>query len=199
MGTCSTECLVALNDQTCPQPALRSVEQPVAAGEGVFLSRVKIANRQERRATWQVWYDMLSRCFKTGNHSYHNYGKRGITVCDRWVNSFEAFLQDMGKRPSPAHSIDRIDNDGNYEPDNCRWATLDEQARNNRRNNLLTLNGKTMCITDWAAFIGIDRTTLRDRLKTHSVEDALRMPRRLRGQRGKGISQKVASEVKGNG
>lgn len=87
-----------------------------------------------------IWRAMKQRCSSPRCKSYHNYGGRGITVCDRWpigengMTGFECFVQDMGPKPSPEHSIDRIDNDGNYEPRNCRWATSSEQKRNQRRN-----------------------------------------------------------------
>lgn len=76
---------------------------------------------------------MLTRCFNPKATRFENYGGRGIAVCDSWRNSFEAFLADMGRKPSPAFSLDRINNDGNYEPGNCRWATASEQAFNRRR------------------------------------------------------------------
>lgn len=81
---------------------------------------------------YRTWKSMLGRCRIKTSTSYKHYGARGISVCERW-SSFENFLADMGRRPSPMHSIDRIDNDGNYEPGNCRWATTNVQSRNTRR------------------------------------------------------------------
>lgn len=88
-----------------------------------------------RSAEYGIWAGMKYRCNNPKSRIYNYYGGRGITVCDRWLHSFEAFYADMGPRPSPKHSIDRIDNDGNYEPGNCRWATQAQQAANQRRGN----------------------------------------------------------------
>lgn len=125
---------------------------------------------------YRAWIGMISRCNDPSVPCYSKYGGRGICVCQRWM-SFQHFLSDMGTRPSPQHSIDRIDNDGNYEPGNCRWATKKQQSRNIRSNRLLTLNGQTKCVSEWAEFIGIKRTTLDERLRHGwSIEDALTLP-----------------------
>ena len=112
-----------------------------------------------------IWKGLRQRCNDTSHISYHNYGGRGIKVCARWDN-FEAFLADMGPRPSPKHTIDRRENDGDYCPGNCFWATRKVQSRNKRTNRLLTHDGQTMTVTDWAAKLGIKRDTLFARLNS---------------------------------
>lgn len=85
---------------------------------------------------YRIWAHLKGRCLNEKDKDYKNYGARGIRVCDRWLHSFKAFYEDMGPRPSSKHSIDRIDNDGNYEPGNCRWATSKEQNNNKRKMKL---------------------------------------------------------------
>jgi len=107
------------------------------------------ASRGVRRSPeYEAWAAMKTRCYNPRFLGYARYGGRGITVCERWRGSFEAFLSDMGRRPSADHSIDRIDNDGNYEPRNCRWATREEQARNRVQNIFVTYLGQRMCLLD---------------------------------------------------
>jgi hypothetical protein len=95
---------------------------------------------------YRAWAQARSRCLNPKHQAYRNYGGRGITMCQRWADSFEAFLVDMGKRPSANHSIDRIDNDGHYQPGNCRWATLAEQSKN-RRTFKIKRRGKEITMT----------------------------------------------------
>ncbi len=102
---------------------------------------------------YHVWRGMIQRCTDPNTDCYDRYGGRGITVCARWRKSFEAFLGDMGKRPSSAHSVERIDNAGGYEPSNCRWATDTEQSNNRRSNHILTHRGVTGSMkTIWKRF-----------------------------------------------
>jgi hypothetical protein len=125
---------------------------------------------------------MRSKCkFPSQNH-YKNYGGRGIAVCERWENSFEDFLADMGPKPSPKHSIDRIDVNGIYEPSNCRWAASKEQANNRRTNHLIAAFGRSQTIARWSRETGIGSATIRHRLSRGlSPEDALTRPPDRRG------------------
>jgi hypothetical protein len=105
---------------------------------------------------------MRRRCRNPKDRAYRNYGGRGIKVCDRW-QTFENFLADMGEQP-PNKEIDRINNDGNYEPRNCRWATVKEQARNRRTNRFVTIKGETHTIVEWAEISGLSPERIRQRL-----------------------------------
>jgi hypothetical protein len=96
------------------------------------LGAVNRTHGLSKHPLYQIWKGMKARCYNEKNPSYHNYGGRGIKVCDRWRDSVEDFIEDLGERPSLSHTIDRIDNDGNYEPDNCKWSTKEEQSQNTR-------------------------------------------------------------------
>lgn len=137
-------------------------------------------------AEHRIWLGLVSRCRNTRNNSFANYGGRGIRVCNRWTGSdgFRNFLSDMGPRPSPQHTVERKDNNGNYEPGNCCWATRREQARNNRRTRLVTLDGRTMCIRDWCAERGLSHKAVYERINRYGwpIELALSTKTR-RGQR----------------
>lgn len=108
---------------------------------------------------------MKQRCYNPNNPNYHRYGGRGIRVCQRWRDSCAAFVADMGPRPSPKHTVDRIDNDGNYEPGNVRWATMKEQHRNRHDSRTYTHAGRTQSMGDWAKEAGMHRSTLEQRIK----------------------------------
>ena len=125
-----------------------------------------------------IWMGMLDRCSRPNNTAYPNYGGRGITVCERWL-SFENFYEDVGARPSQSYSLDRIDNDGPYSPENCRWATRAEQRRNSRNVCRIEYGGRTMILFDWAQELGFTYATLKHRIQRGwSVERAFTTPAR---------------------
>lgn len=124
-----------------------------------------------------LWRGMIARCHDSRGKSFENYGARGIEVCARWRTSFEAFRDDMGPRPSRLHSVDRIDNDKGYGPDNCRWATAGEQARNRRNNRLVTFEGETKTVSEWARSLGISHAAMADRLQKLDPATALTRPK----------------------
>ncbi len=136
--------------------------------------------------TYKSWRSMIRRCEAPGDISYPRYGGRGISVCDRWRASFQAFLDDMGERPSKAYQLDRIDNNGSYENENCRWATRKEQARNRRSQTILTFNGESLCVSEWAERMGVERGRLQNRINLGwAVERILTEPVRRYKRRKK--------------
>lgn len=122
------------------------------------------------------WHCLKQRCLNKNSNRYDSYGAKGVTVCDRWLNSFKNFLDDMGERPKNT-TIDRIDNSKGYEPGNCRWATKREQAVNRKTTRFYTLNGETKCLKDWARDYKVHYLMLFKRVKRGwSLEDALNKP-----------------------
>lgn len=131
-----------------------------------------ITHGKRRTSEYHTWASMRSRCLNPRVRSYPLYGGRGIAICPEW-DDFAVFLRDMGTKPSPSHSLDRIDNDGPYSPTNCRWATPGEQSRNRRPCRSITWRGETRVLTDWAAVLDIPLPTLSRRLSQGwSMEDA---------------------------
>lgn len=128
-------------------------------------------------SVYKIWQAMIRRCCNPKDSGFQNYGGRGIRVCERWRFSFEAFLEDMGERPSPKHSIDRIDNDGDYEPSNCEWQTRKRQSRNRRSTRYFTINGLTKSFADWCDEYEIKRAVVDCRLRRGwIIEEALTTP-----------------------
>ena len=121
------------------------------------------SHRQSNSREYQSWAHAKRRCFSPRDANYANYGGRGITMCAEWRNSAATFLRDMGPCPT-GHTLDRIDNDGNYEPGNCRWATALTQTNNTRTNRRVTFRGETHTVAEWARIIGMPRDTLKCRL-----------------------------------
>lgn len=144
-------------------------------------NRVKHGHAIGGRSTpeFRAWMSMLDRCQRESHHSYHRYGGRGIKVCAEWAESFQAFFDHIGPRPSSGHSLDRKDNDRGYEPGNVRWATRLEQASNQSTLRLLTYKGRTLSLSEWAREVGIGKERLHERLKRGwPLEDALNPARR---------------------
>ena len=125
-----------------------------------------MAKFRRLRPIYDVWISMVKRCYDPTTTDWHLYGGKTppITVCERWRQSYEAFEMDMGPRPSRKHTIDRIDGIQGYRPDNCRWASPKEQARNTSRNHVLTFDGRTATIAEWAEIVGMKYMTLFQRI-----------------------------------
>jgi hypothetical protein len=144
------------------------------------MSRLNLQHGMSNTPTFSSWQSMLHRCYTPSAPDYPRYGGRGIVVCERWQESFEAFYADMGLRP-PGTTLDRKDVNGNYEPENCRWATLTEQSNNKRNSRLLTFQGETLTATQWARRLGWSKGIILGRLYAGwTVEKTLTTPLRKR-------------------
>lgn len=124
---------------------------------------------------YHTWVNMRQRCENPKATAYKKYGAKGITVCERW-KTFENFYADIGEPPSPLHTIERKDPKGEYAPGNCRWATQKEQQNNRSNNHRITHGGETKTLNQWAAHIGINRSSLTRRIKNWGVERAISTP-----------------------
>lgn len=142
---------------------------------------------------YNVWISMRDRCNRPSKPGYQNYGGRGITVCERW-NSFANFLADMGNRPSPKHSIDRIDNDSGYSPENCRWATRQQQSENRRNVHKVSMNGITDTIKKHCRRLGINYGTITSRIRA-GEEPIAAMKRKIRAVKKRTHSMAAESEI----
>jgi hypothetical protein len=149
------------------------------------MGALKVATHGKRYTPeYAAWIGMRRRCYDTRRRDYVRYGGRGITVCPEWANDFQAFYRDLGLRPSPSHSIDRIDGSGPYEPGNVRWATKKQQSENRCNARIVTYGGETLTLTEWAKKIGIDYYTLWQRLSVMPIAKALTLPLRAWTHRG---------------
>lgn len=131
--------------------------------EKVRLQKVKYPPGTLKRKEYSIWCAMKARCTNPKNGKYSYYGGKGVIICDRWINSFENFFNDMGVIPSSNHTLDRIDSNGNYEPKNCKWSTRQEQTKNRSVTVKLTHNGESKTMTEWAAITGMGYATIQGR------------------------------------
>jgi hypothetical protein len=122
-------------------------------------------------AEYKAWDSARNRCRNPKNRKFRLYGGRGINFCDRWNNSFENFLSDMGVKPSPDHSLDRKDSNGDYTPENCRWATIVEQNNNRSFNRRLVVNGQAITVAEAARVTGIPHATILTRLDSGKTDE----------------------------
>lgn len=120
----------------------------------------------KRRREYNIWRGIRQRCLDPNNPSFENYGGRGIKICREWLESFETFCTDMGQAPSGRHSVGRIDNNGDYCKENCRWETFDQQCNNSRWNVFLTHNNKTQTIAQWTKELSLPRGVISSRLRS---------------------------------
>lgn len=123
------------------------------------------ARKGKLTAEWQAWNHMLQRCYNPNDGFYADYGGRGIGVCDRWRHSFDNFIADMGDKPDQAHSLDRINGNADYSPENCRWTDRKTQAQNRRTVVWIEHNGERHCIAEWSRRTGVNRRTIAYRLR----------------------------------
>lgn len=144
------------------------------------------ARKGKRTPTFYSWAAMRERCTNKNHQRYPYYGGRGIRVCERWLHSFTNFLADMGERP-PGTTLDRIDSDGDYCKENCRWRTRVGQCRNKRSNITVEYQGRSMCLTEACDLAGADYMLVRKRLKKGwSLKDAMTLPVRIGGGKRRG-------------
>jgi hypothetical protein len=149
---------------------------------GCALRESRFSHGMSKHRMHSVWRSMRARCNNPNDPSYRNYGGRGVRVCERWAD-FASFIADMGMRPS-GYDIDRIDNDGNYEPGNCRWVTREVNLNNTRNNRNVTWKGETLSVAMWARRLGMNERTLSNRIsRGWSMEQAMTAPRHARGKR----------------
>lgn len=126
--------------------------------------------KQKPTKEYTAWKNIIARCCNPKHKAYKNYGARGITICERWRNSFLDFFKDVGKAPSPEHTLDRLKNHLNYEPGNVGWRTWKEQERNKRSCRYITHNGRRANLSEWAEVLGVDSATLLGRFRRNGVE-----------------------------
>ena len=182
---CGTEKVIVFESLTSKEPS-RSC--------GCYKSEVT-AERNKANAThglskhesYSIWTNMKIRCSDKTNQAYKDYGGRGITVCERWLSSVENFIEDMGPRPSPSHSLERKDNDLGYSPSNCVWATKTEQANNRRGTKRYIFKGSSISLSNLSRLCGLPAGILRNRIENlgYSVDDAVTTP--VRGMRKKAV------------
>ncbi len=158
------------------------IMKDVKSGHTKSCGCLKTKHGMTNSSIYSCYRSMIKRCCNKKDKGYKRYGKRGITVCDRWLASFENFYKDMGDKPGDEYSIERIDNNGHYCKENCKWGTKTEQANNRRSSHNIPYGSKTLTLTQWAKELNMNLNTLKNRIcNCHwSVEKAFETPIRKR-------------------
>lgn len=167
---CGNEAVIAGN-KIGRQKSCGCIKLKITPKHESSIIKVKYHKLSTEIPEYQTWQSIKARCYRLTHTKYKNYGGRGITVCDRWLNDFSAFFYDMGEKPTSKHSIDRIDVNGNYEPSNCKWSTNYEQANNKTTNRLIPYKGKFYSMSSLSILLGCKYT----RLQTLFVRQGLSM------------------------
>ena len=171
--TCSASMLRSGHTKSCGC-LRREIVSKLSTARGA--ARILVPGKP-KMPEYAVWRAMVRRCHNPHDAAFKNYGARGILVCEAWRHNYLAFLADMGERHSAAYSIERVNNDGNYCPENCIWATSKAQAQNTRHNRFITYEGVTLTIGEWARRLDTSDGTIRYRLRQGwSLEKALTTP-----------------------
>lgn len=173
---CQCQCGRRLQVRICALVSGETKSCGCMTGEFITLAKIKHgeASSDGKSPEYRAWIGMIMRCENPALKYYHRYGGRGIRVCEEWRGSFAAFLADVGRRPTGNHTLDRIDNNGNYEPGNVRWSTRREQANNRQNNRQIQHGGESLTLTQWARRTGIPVGTIFKRLSSGwSVDSAL--------------------------
>jgi hypothetical protein len=140
---------------------------------GRYRAIAKSTHGKTHSVEYAAWTAMKRRCNNASSYGFEHYGGRGGSVCKEWAESFETFLRDMGRRPSELHSLDRIDPNGNYSKENCRWATHRQQANNKRTNRWITIDGVSRTLADWSRESGLSESCIRGRARRGITGTAL--------------------------
>jgi hypothetical protein len=159
---------------------------------GCLHAEITAARERKHGEAWKtpeyaIWQAMIQRCTNPNAATWNYYGGRGICVCDRWRNSFENFIADMGRRPSSAHTLDRVENNKGYDKDNCAWRTRKDQMNNTRKNRFIDINGDKRTVSQWAEHMNVDTRLIDGRLRRGwSGCDAVMTPIDIRYDKNKG-------------
>lgn len=170
-ATCICDCGKII---TVSMPALASGKQVSC---GCWNQERRTTHEMSKTPEYRSWLHMKQRCLNPETDAYIRYGGAGVTICERWLNSFENFLEDMGLMPDVGYTIGRKNHKGNYGPDNCEWQTRYTQARQKSSNIFITFDNRTQCLTDWATEKGLNPQTLKNRLdRGDGIGNALNLP-----------------------